>query len=276
MADAAAFAPRRFRFVVFDWDGTLADSTAIIAEALQQACRDIGVPVPGDVDARYVIGLGLADALRHVAPGLPREREPDLVARYRHHYFARDSSIPLFAGVREMLAELDAAGFVLGVATGKSRAGLDHALAQHGIGDMFVATRCADEGFSKPHPDMLLRLMERVGAEPGETLMIGDTTHDLLLARNAGVAAARGRLRRACAGRARGTAAARDPAFGPGASRVAARQRLNAPAADRPVVCCRGQRQDGQTSIRTIPCAMPFAIASWRFSTPSLVTMLAK
>jgi phosphoglycolate phosphatase len=189
MSDPADFVPRRFRFVVFDWDGTLADSTAIIVGALQQACRDIGVPVPGDVDARYVIGLGLADALRHVAPGLTRERHPDFVARYRHHYVARDPSIPLFAGVREMLVELGAAGFVLGVATGKSRAGLDHALAQQGIGQCFAATRCADEGFPKPHPDMLLRLMDEVGVHPGVTLMIGDTTHDLELARNAGVAA---------------------------------------------------------------------------------------
>jgi phosphoglycolate phosphatase len=179
----------RFGFVVFDWDGTLADSTAIIAVALQQACRDVGEPVPSDVDARYVIGLGLADALRHVAPGLPPQRYPELTARYRHHYFARDASIPLFAGVREMLAELGAAGFVLGVATGKSRAGLAHAFAQHGVGGFFAATRCADEGFPKPHPDMLLRLMDSVGAGPGETLMIGDTTHDLELARNAGVAA---------------------------------------------------------------------------------------
>jgi phosphoglycolate phosphatase len=189
MAEAIDFAPRRFRFVVFDWDGTLADSTAIIARALQQACRDLGEPVPGDVDARYVIGLGLTDALRHVAPGLPRERHPELVARYRHHYLARDPSIPLFAGAREMLVELHITGFVLGVATGKSRAGLDHALAQHDLGRFFAATRCADEGFAKPHPGMLLHLMDRVGAGPDETLMIGDTTHDLLLARNAGVAA---------------------------------------------------------------------------------------
>jgi len=132
MADAAAYLPRRFRFVVFDWDGTLADSTTIIAEALQQACRDIGAAVPDDVNARYVIGLGLADALRHVAPDLPPGRQPELVARYRHHYIAREPAISLFAGVREMLAELGAAGIVLGVATGKSRAGLDHALAQMG------------------------------------------------------------------------------------------------------------------------------------------------
>ncbi len=185
----AEFAPRRFRFVVFDWDGTLVDSTALIADSLQKACRDIGEPVPNDDDARFVIGLGLLDALRHVAPGLPVARHRDLAARYRHHYVSRDQSIALFAGVTELLAELRTAGFVLGVATGKTRAALDQALAHHGIAGSFTATRCADEGLPKPHADMLLRLMEEVGAAPRETLMVGDTTHDLELARNAGAAA---------------------------------------------------------------------------------------
>ncbi len=185
----AELAPRRFRFIVFDWDGTLADSTSIIATSLQRACADVGEPVPCEADARFVIGLGLADALRRVAPGLPRERWPMLSERYRHHYLSRDAAIPLFAGARELLDELDAAGFLLGLATGKSRAGLARALAQHGLLDRFVATRCADEGFPKPHPDMLLHLMDRVGAAPGETLMIGDTTHDLELAKNAGASA---------------------------------------------------------------------------------------
>jgi phosphoglycolate phosphatase len=181
--------PRRFRFVVFDWDGTLVDSTAIIASSLRMACRDIGEPVPDDATARYVIGLGLADALRHVAPGLPRERQRDLAERYRSHYLSRDPSIPLFDGVREMLDELYAAGCLLGIATGKTRAGLDRALAQHDVAQRFVATRCADESPPKPHPGMLLHLMEHVGIDHAATLMIGDTTHDLELARNAGVAA---------------------------------------------------------------------------------------
>ena len=188
MADPAKN-PQRYRFVVFDWDGTLADSTAIIASALQQACRDVGEPEPTESDARFVIGLGLADALRHVAPRLAVERHRELAARYRHHYLAQALSIPLFAGVREMLTEMNDAGHLLGVATGKSRAGLDHALDQQNLRRFFVATRCADEGFPKPHPGMLLELMSLVGADPAETLMIGDTTHDLELARNAGVAA---------------------------------------------------------------------------------------
>jgi phosphoglycolate phosphatase len=183
------FAPRRFRFLVFDWDGTLADSTSIIATSLQRACADVGEPVPCDLDARYVIGLGLSDALRRVAPGLPREHWQSLTDRYRHHYLSRDADIPLFEGAREMLDELDAAGFLLGLATGKSRAGLARALGHQGLADRFVATRCADEGLPKPHPDMLLHLMDRVGVTARETLMIGDTTHDLELASNAGASA---------------------------------------------------------------------------------------
>jgi phosphoglycolate phosphatase len=181
--------PRRFRLLVFDWDGTLADSTGIIARAIQQACRDLELPVPDDEAARFVIGLGLADALRHVAPTLPDSEHPRLSERYRQHYLARDPEIPLFEGAREMLDELDARGFLLAVATGKSRVGLARVLKREGLEQRFVATRCADEGFPKPHPDMLLSLMDRCGTMPAETLMIGDTTHDLALARNAGAAA---------------------------------------------------------------------------------------
>ena len=179
--------PRRFRFVVFDWDGTLADSAGLIALSIQAACRDLGEPVPDEATARYVIGLGLADALAVVAPQLPLARQRELTARYRHHFLAADDSIPLFPGVPEMLDDLEAAGLLLGLATGKSRAGLERAFAQQNIAHRFVATRCADESFPKPDPDMLLYLMDRVGVGPGETLMIGDTTHDVLLARNAGV-----------------------------------------------------------------------------------------
>jgi phosphoglycolate phosphatase len=179
----------RFRFVVFDWDGTLADSTALIATAIRSACADIGERVPDETTARFVIGLGLADALRHIAPGLPPAGQRALADRYRHHYLAREFDVPLFGGVRELLADLVAAGVPLGVATGKTRKGLDRALAQQALADRFVATRCADEGLPKPHPDMLLHLMERVGAAPRDTLMIGDTTHDLELARAAGASA---------------------------------------------------------------------------------------
>ena len=188
-AAAALSYPRRFELLVFDWDGTLVDSTAIIATAIQRACCDLGLPAPADVAARFVIGLGLADALRHVAPTLSPDDYPRLTERYREHYLARDADIPLFPGAREMLDELDARGFLLAVATGKSRVGLARALAHQGLEHRFVASRCADEGFPKPHPDMLLTLMQRCGVEPSQTLMIGDTSHDLELARNAGASA---------------------------------------------------------------------------------------
>jgi phosphoglycolate phosphatase len=180
---------RRFRLLVFDWDGTLVDSTAIIATCIQNACCDLGLPVPEESAARFVIGLGLADALRHVAPTLEAADYPRLSERYRDHYLARDPDIPLFPGAREMLDDLDARGFLLAVATGKSRTGLARSLAKHGLAQRFFASRCADEGFPKPHPDMLLALMERCAVEPSETLMIGDTSHDLELARNAGAQA---------------------------------------------------------------------------------------
>jgi phosphoglycolate phosphatase len=173
---------RRYDLIVFDWDGTLADSTGIIARSIREA-------VPDEMAARYVIGLGLADALRTVAPTLPIERHPELVAHYRKRYLAAEQDIPMFEGAVELLAELDRAGYFLGVATGKSRMGLDRVLTKNGLATRFHATRCADEGRPKPHPDMLLHVMDRLGVAPEATLMIGDTTHDLLLAKNAGVAA---------------------------------------------------------------------------------------
>ncbi|MEO8752137.1 MAG: HAD-IIIA family hydrolase [Casimicrobiaceae bacterium] len=182
------FVQRRFKLIVFDWDGTLSDSTTLIAEAIQNACRDLGEPVPDMLSARFVIGLGLADAMRTVAPGLPVHRHSEMSAHYRKHYLAREDDVPLFPGAADLLEHLDASGYLLAVATGKSRAGLDRVLARNGLATRFHATRCADEGFPKPHPDMLLHLMERLAVAPHETLMIGDTTHDLDLARNAGVA----------------------------------------------------------------------------------------
>ena len=178
--------PRRFRAIVFDWDGTLVDSTALIAGALRNACAAIGSPVPSETDARFVIGLGLADALAHVAPGLDADTQRALLGHYRTHYLDGEAAIPLFDGAYAMLEELDAAGYLLGVATGKTRVGLDRAIAALGLAGRFHATRCADEGFPKPHPDMLRVLMDRLAVQPAETLMIGDTTHDIELAHNAG------------------------------------------------------------------------------------------
>jgi phosphoglycolate phosphatase len=178
--------PDRFDLVVFDWDGTLFDSTALIVRCIQNACRDVGSPVPSVADAAYVIGLGLADALRHVAPALPEQRYPELGKRYRHHYFASQHELSLFPGTLEMLRALKARNHRLAVATGKGRRGLDDALAHAQIEGLFDGTRTADETASKPNPLMLQELMLEFGTEPERTLMIGDTTHDLLMALNAG------------------------------------------------------------------------------------------
>jgi phosphoglycolate phosphatase len=179
---------RRFDLIVFDWDGTLFDSTGLIVRCIQSACADIGVAVPSDEDAAYVIGLGLHDALKHAAPGLPVERYPELGARYRHHYFARQHELVLFPGTLEMLHALKARNHWLAVATGKGRRGLDEALAHSQLQGLFDGTRTADETAGKPDPLMLNQLMREFGADPQRTLMIGDTTHDLQLAANAGAA----------------------------------------------------------------------------------------
>lgn len=178
----------RFDLIVFDWDGTLMDSAAAIVRAILAACRDLGLPEPSEERARYVIGLGLGDALRHAVPDLGAEDYPRMVERYRHHYLASDHELTLFPGVPEMMDWLSGQGKMLAVATGKSRVGLDRALSHSGLGAYFHATRCADECFSKPHPAMLEELMDELGVNRDRTLMIGDTTHDLLMAKNAGVA----------------------------------------------------------------------------------------
>jgi phosphoglycolate phosphatase len=180
--------PRQFDLVVFDWDGTLYDSTALIARCIQAACADLDQTVPSLRDASYVIGMGLVEALRFAAPGLPENRYPELSARYLHHYSARKDELTLFEGTLPMLASLKARRYLLGVATGKSRRGLDDVLASVELRGMFDATRTADETHSKPHPRMLRELMEALDVTPERTLMVGDTTHDLELAMNAGAA----------------------------------------------------------------------------------------
>jgi phosphoglycolate phosphatase len=176
-----------YDLVIFDWDGTLMDSTRLIATSLQAACRDIGADEPSLEEALFVIGLNMADTFARVVPTLDADGRQRLSERYRHHFLAREHEAPLYGGVREMLADLHGRGRRLAVATGKARRGLERALDSTGLRPWFEATRCADEGFAKPHPGMLLMLLELTGVEPGRALMIGDTTHDLELAANAGV-----------------------------------------------------------------------------------------
>ena len=178
---------KQFDLIVFDWDGTLMDSAGVIAASIQAACRDLGLAEPSEQAARHIIGLGLNEAIAHLLPALPAADYPRMVERYRHHYLGKDQDIPLFSGAERVVHDLHAAGFLLGVATGKSRRGLDRVLDHTGLRAYFHATRCADECFSKPHPEMLEQLMDQLGATRQRTLMIGDTSHDLQMAQNAGV-----------------------------------------------------------------------------------------
>ncbi len=181
-------AKRQFDLIVFDWDGTLMDSTATIVLCIQAAAKDLDLPVPSDEDAAHVIGLGLHEAMQSVLPGVDPGFYTRMVERYRHHYLDRGNDLVLFEGVPEMLQDLAQHGYFLAVATGKSRIGLNRAMDQVGLLSAFHATRCADETFSKPHPAMLQELTRELGQDMARTVMIGDTSHDLLMAKNAGAA----------------------------------------------------------------------------------------
>ncbi|HEY4372819.1 MAG TPA: HAD-IA family hydrolase [Burkholderiales bacterium] len=177
---------KNYDLIVFDWDGTIMDSTGAIVAAIQASAVDLGLKKPEAEMAAHVIGLGLQDALLKALPELDPKDYPKLAERYRFHYLARDGDLLLFDGMAELLADLKAQHYWLAVATGKSRAGLDRALKGTELVKVFDGSRCADETHSKPHPQMLIDLMDRFGAEPARTLMIGDTTHDSQMAKNAG------------------------------------------------------------------------------------------
>jgi len=176
----------KYRLLIFDWDGTIIDSASTIAECIRRAAADLGLPVPSEQQARHVIGLGLQDALRGTVPDLRPERMPEFVERYRAYFRAGEEKMALFAGMRELLARL-AAERTLGIATGKSRRGLDRALDASGLRPYFRASRCADETQPKPHPAMLREIMAELDVAADNALMIGDTSHDLEMARAAGV-----------------------------------------------------------------------------------------
>ena len=176
----------KYRLIVFDWDGTIIDSASTIAACMQDAARDLGVAVPPLERARHVIGLGLHDAMRIAVPEVPAQRYPEFVASYRKHFLARKDAMQLFDGMRGLLEELSGR-HLLAVATGKSRAGLDRDLDFHQLKPLFASSRCADETNPKPHPAMLVELMEELGVDRQASLMIGDTSHDLEMARAASV-----------------------------------------------------------------------------------------
>lgn len=175
----------RYPLIVFDWDGTLFDSAGNIVRSLQAAVAEMGGTPPADDVARHVIGLSLQQALETVAPDIPSHRLPLLAQAYREQYRKLQHDITLFDGARDMLMALKGRGHLLAIATGKSRSGLDEALEAVGLRYVFDATRTADQTASKPDPLMLNELMDTFNTAPVQTLMVGDTTHDLLMAHNA-------------------------------------------------------------------------------------------
>jgi len=180
------FRPRQFDLIAFDWDGTLFDSTAIITRCIQRAVVDVGGQEPTHSAASYVIGMALPQALAHAAPDVSPDRYPELGQRYRHYYMQHRDDISLFEGVLPMLADLKSRHHWLAVATGKSRKGLSEALHDVALKGVFDASRTADETAGKPSPLMLQELMGEFGVPPERTLMVGDTTHDLEMAKRAG------------------------------------------------------------------------------------------
>ncbi len=178
---------KRYKAVIFDWDGTVMDSTASIVGAIQAACQDLALPVPSVEDASWVIGLSLKEALMRCAPTLREEQVPLFMDRYRHHFFLCDQQQVLFDGIVPLFEHLKQQDVRLGVATGKSRLGLNRVLQAHQLVHHFDCTRCADETEGKPHPAMLFEIMETLELKPHEVLMVGDTTHDVQMASNAGV-----------------------------------------------------------------------------------------
>lgn len=177
---------KRYELLIFDWDGTLIDSEANIVQCMQAAMKDLNLPVLGKETVKNIIGLGLQEALTTLYPDIDQNTAKQLTDRYRFHFFTSDPSEP-FSGVDEILAQLNQAQYLMAVATGKGRKGLDKALSATGYGSLFHASRCADETRSKPHPQMLLEILEVLGVEANQALMVGDTEYDIHMAKNAGM-----------------------------------------------------------------------------------------
>ncbi len=180
---------KQFDLIVWDWDGTLANSTGMITDAIVQAASQVGLPALDPTAASNIIGLGLRESIHALFGDIPAEKAQALARQYTANYYAGESEIPLFAGAKETIVELHRRGYKLAVATGKGRRGLNLALEHCGLGKYFHETRTVDECFSKPHPQMLDELMDICVARPERTLMIGDTSYDLQMAQNAGVPA---------------------------------------------------------------------------------------
>ena len=180
---------KQFDLIVWDWDGTLANSTGMITDAIVQAASQVGLPALDPTAASNIIGLGLRESIHALFGDIPADKAQALARQYTANYYAGEAEIPLFTGAKATIIELHRRGYKLAVATGKGRRGLNLALEHCGLSPYFHATKTVDECFSKPHPQMLDELMDELVVRPERTLMIGDTSYDLQMAQNAGVPA---------------------------------------------------------------------------------------
>ena len=181
----------RFSLLVFDWDGTLSDSLQHIVNSIRYSIKKLGLPEKPEEAIKSIIGLELEGALQSLCPGIDALQIKKMASYYRQNYASSTpNNISLFPGAAEIIKLLHANGHELAVATGKSRRGLDKALQDSGLDEFFHYSRCADETFSKPHPQMLEDIMDIFDARPERVLMIGDSEHDLQMAKNAGVCSA--------------------------------------------------------------------------------------
>ncbi|HEC58523.1 hypothetical protein LCGC14_1038490 [marine sediment metagenome] len=176
----------QYQLIVFDWDGTLMDSTGHIVDCMQQAITQLDLAPLDDSAISHIIGLGLNEAAYALYPTASAATISSLADTYRDIWLNNPLEMPLFANARHLVKSLNEQDYFLGVATGKSRRGLDKVLASSQLGPLFHATRCAGECHSKPHPQMLEELITYFGVDADKTLMIGDTEYDLQMAHNAG------------------------------------------------------------------------------------------
>ena len=178
-----------YQLVIFDWDGTLMDSAQKIANCIKAAARDVGVEEPSDEKAKSIIGLGLTEAMTVLFDSASASQVERIVEAYKYHFVTGDDTAQgLFDGVEQGLQALEDAGAVLAIATGKSRAGLDRVFSETDLKKHFIVTRCADETRSKPHPQMLHEILDFTAIDASKTIMVGDTTYDMDMARHASMA----------------------------------------------------------------------------------------
>ncbi len=179
---------KKYQLIIFDWDGTLYDSTAHIISCMQKTAEEFNVKSPDVAQLRQVIGLSFEKATERNFPDIAEDQIPKFAESFRHHIYSEDvGKSVLFDGTYDVLKTLSHEGYWLAIATGKSRQGLNRELDELGLKQFFMSTRCACETQSKPHPQMLLEIMDELGKTTDETLMVGDTVFDIELAENASV-----------------------------------------------------------------------------------------